>query len=183
MKLLKVFTLAMCLAASACATVPGDTLPSIEQVEYRIAPGDTLQLTVFREESLSGEFQVGEAGLMRLPLVGNVEAGGKTIAELRADITARLSEEFLRDPNVSVTVTNYRPVYVLGEVANPGQYVYAEGLTVHALVARAGGFSFRAQEKIVHIRHAGEADERAYALTSSGAVRPGDTVRIGARYF
>ncbi len=179
----RVFMLAVCLVLAACATTPTATLPSINQVEYRIGAGDTLRLTVFREESLSGEFQVNESGTMSLPLVGDIQAVGKTIPEFRTDLTALLGQEFVRDPNVTVSVVNYRPVYVLGEVENPGQYDYAENMTVFALVARAGGFTYRADQTIAMIRHENEPEERAYTLTSGGAVLPGDTVRFVARYF
>lgn len=179
----KVFALAFCLIIAACASTPTATLPTINQVEYRIGAGDTLRLTVFREESLSGEFQVGESGAINLPLVGDIQAGGKTIPEFRTDLTALLGQEFVRDPNVTVAVVSYRPVYVLGEVTNPGQYDYAENMTVFALVARAGGFTYRADQTIAMIRHESEPEERAYELTSGGAVLPGDTVRFVARYF
>jgi len=179
----KVFVLAMCLIAAACVTVPTVALPTINQVQYRIGAGDTLRLTVFREESLSGEFQVGESGAINLPLVGDIQASGKTIPEFRTDLTALLGQEFVRDPNVTVAVVSYRPVYVLGEVENPGQFDYAENMTVYALVARAGGFTYRADQSIVMIRHENEVEERAYELTSGGAVLPGDTVRFVARYF
>jgi len=183
MMLKRMIMLAMCMVAAACASTPTATLPSINQVEYRIGAGDTLRLTVFREESLSGEFQVNESGALSLPLVGDIAAAGKTIPQFRTDLTALLSQEFVRDPNVTISVVNYRPVYILGEVTNPGQYDYAEHMTVFALVARAGGFTYRADQKLAMIRHENEAEERAYTLTSGGAVLPGDTVRFVARYF
>jgi protein involved in polysaccharide export with SLBB domain len=179
----RMLVLAVSLVLAACAATPTASLPTINQVEYRIGGGDTLRLTVFREEALSGEFQVNEAGMINLPLVGDIQASGKTIPEFRADLTELLGREFVRDPNVTVAVANYRPVYILGEVTNPGQYDYAENMTVFALVARAGGFTYRADQSQVMIRHENEAEERAYSLSSGGAILPGDTVRFTARYF
>ena len=183
MMLRRAFMLLAVLFLAGCATTATQTLPTIDQVEYRLGPGDRLALTVFREETLSGEFQVNESGLVSLPLVGDIAAQGKTLQQFRADLTELLGREFVRDPNVTVNVINYRPVYILGEVANPGQYDYAENMTVFALVARAGGFSYRADQSVVMIRHENEPEERAYRLTSGGAVLPGDTVRLVARYF
>lgn len=181
---LRVFLLAVCLFLSACTSVEGTAnLPTVDQVQYRIGPGDRIQLTVFREEALSGEFQVNEQGLMSLPLVGDIQAAGKTIPEFRADLTNLLGREFVRDPNVTLSVVDYRPVFILGEVENPGQFDYSENMTVFALVARAGGFTYRADQTVVMIRHENEAEETAYRLTSGGAVLPGDTVRLVARYF
>ena len=182
--LMRAILLAFSLMLSACATTTAtDTLPAINSVEYRIGAGDKLALRVFREESLSGEFQVSEAGVISLPLVGDIQASGKTVPQFRADLIALLAQEFVRDPNVTVSVVNYRPVYVLGEVERPGEFDYSENLTVFALVAKAGGFTYRADQNVVMIRHENETEERAYRLTSGGAVQPGDTVRFVARYF
>lgn len=89
----------------------------------------------------------------------------------------------MRDPRVTVNVASYRPVYVLGEVSNPGEYAYTERMTVYALVAKAGGFTYRANQNVAFIRHENEAQERAYSLTSGGAIMPGDTIRFEQRYF
>lgn len=179
----RAFLLAISLALAACATTPTQTLPSINQVEYRLGAGDRINLVVFREEELSGEFQVNEAGLISLPLVGDIMARGKTLPEFRDDLVALLGREYVRDPQVSLNVINYRPVFVLGEVARPGRFDYSENMTVFALVALAGGFTYRADQSKVFIRHEDGDEEIAYRLTSGGAVLPGDTVRIVERYF
>jgi polysaccharide export outer membrane protein len=177
------FVAAIFLALAACASVPDASLPTVGQVEYRIGPGDRLALSVFREESLSGEFTVNELGVASLPLVGDIQAAGKTLPEFRADLVTLLGSEFVRDPNVTVNVVNYRPVYVLGEVTRPGEYAYNERMTVYALVAMAGGFTYRANQNIAMVRHENDPEERAYELTSGAAVLPGDTIRFVQRYF
>jgi len=173
----------LCMALVACATTPTQTLPSINQVEHTLGPGDRINLIVFREEALSGEFQVNEAGVISLPLVGDIPARGRTLPQFRQDLTALLGAEFVRDPQVTVNVINYRPVFVLGEVQRPGRFDYSENMTVFALVALAGGFTFRADQSRVFIRHEDNSEEILYRLTSGGAVMPGDTVRIVQRYF
>lgn len=179
----RVLILAAFLALTGCASTPGAELPMVGNVQYRIGSGDQIDLAVFREESLSGRFRVNESGLMSLPLVGDIQAAGKTIPQLREDLTTLLSAEFVRDPNVTVSVVNYRPVFVLGEVANPGQYEFSDNMTVYALVAKAGGFTYRADQSQVMIRHESESEETAYRLTASGAVLPGDTIRFVERFF
>jgi len=179
----RAFLLAFCLVMTACTTTATETLPVVSQAEYRLGAGDKINLTVFREESLSGEFQVNEAGVISLPLVGDIAAGGKTIPQFRDDLTELLGREFVRDPRVTVSVVNYRPVFILGEIARPGEYVYTENMTIFALVAKAGGFTYRADENVVFIRHEGETEERAYRVTGGGAVLPGDTVRFTERFF
>ncbi|WP_240338895.1 polysaccharide biosynthesis/export family protein [Novosphingobium sp. BW1] len=171
------------LALAGCGVQVSRELPSVGVVEYRLSPGDQLHLEVFREESLSGDYVVNDAGAITLPMAGDFLVTGKTLAQARAELEALLAGGYVREARVNLTMAEYRPVFILGEVTRPGEYGYAQRMSVHALVAKAGGFTYRANEKVVYIRHALEGEETAYALTSAAAVMPGDTVRIGARYF
>jgi len=80
-------------------------------------------------------------------------------------------------------VITYRPFFILGEVAKPGQYPYAAGMTVLNAVATADGFTPRAKKTRVFIRRRGEEGELEYTLTPNLRVMPGDTIRVGERYF
>ena len=181
--LLRTLVLAGCAMLMACTATASRTLPGVAAVEYRLAPGDTLKLEVFREDGLSGEYVISDQGLITLPMAGDITAAGKTLAQLRTEVTATLGQEYVRNARIALDVVHYRPIYILGEVQKPGEYAYAGRMSVHALVAKAGGFTYRANEHVVYIRHAEEAGETAYKLTSGAAVLPGDTVRIAARYF
>jgi polysaccharide export outer membrane protein len=150
---------------------------------YRLGTGDRLQINVFDEASLSGEFSVDADGSVSLPLIGVVPATGKTTVELTRDIRARLMAGYLRDPRVSIDMLSYRPFYILGEVMKPGEYAYSVGLTVLEAVAKAQGFTYRANHRQVYIKHSAEQQELQVALTSSTPVLPGDTLRIAERYF
>lgn len=168
---------------TGCSTVPTETLPNVSEVEYRIGGGDKLNVTVFREAAVSGEFVVDAQGNISLPLVGDVPAGGKTVAQFRDDLTARLAGDYFVNPSVSVSVVSFRPVYILGEVVRPGEYASSDRMSVYALIAKAGGFTYRANQSVVFVRRETEVDEKAYKLTSGAAVLPGDTVRIVQSYF
>lgn len=175
--------LMLCVLLIGCAATATTTLPSAASVDYRLSPGDKLKLEVFREEGLSGEYMVNDQGMIGLPLVGDVQAAGKTLAQLRGDLTTTLGQHYVRDARINLDVVSYRPIYILGEVQKPGEYAYGDQLSVLALVAKAGGFTYRANDKVVFIRHANETSEAAYKLTSGASVLPGDTVRIDRRYF
>jgi protein involved in polysaccharide export with SLBB domain len=181
--LLRTIALASCGMLMACATTSAQLLPGVDVVEYRLAPGDRLKLAVFREETLSGEYLINDKGAIGLPMVGEIKASGKTLAELRTELNQTLSREYVRDAKINLDIVTYRPLYILGEVQNPGQYDYSDGMSIYALVAKAGGFTYRANENMVYLRHATEATERAYRLTSGAAVLPGDTIRIEQRHF
>lgn len=175
--------LALFVFLGGCASVDANRiLPTVDAMEYRIGAGDKLAIAVFREDALTGEFTVNELGILSLPLVGEIQAGGKSVPQFREELTATLGE-YVRSPRVTVSVVSYRPVYVLGEVQRPGEYEYTERMSIYALVAKAGGFTYRADQSVVFVRHENETEESAYRLTSGAAVMPGDTVRFGQRYF
>jgi polysaccharide export outer membrane protein len=150
---------------------------------YRLGIGDRVKLTVYNEPNLAGEFWVNPDGYVSLPLVGNVQAGGKTVAEIATDAKTRLSDGYLRDPKVSMEVTVFRPFYILGEVSQPGQYPFSSGLTAMNAVATAKGFTPRANRDVVRIRRQGEAGEVNYRLSPELMIYPGDTIRVGERFF
>ena len=181
--MLRILSITLMLFCAACQTVPVQSLQSSEPFVYRLGTGDRLRITVFGEPTLTGEYVLDGAGMIAYPLLGQVGAATKTTGDIRDEITNRLGAQYLRNPKVSVEVANHRPVYVLGEVARPGEFPYVEGLTAFALVAKAGGFTYRANQKIIFIRHEANASENAYSLTGNVTIRPGDTVRIGERYF
>lgn len=175
--------LVACALLMGCASTASMTLPNVDAMEYRLSPGDRVRLEVLREDTISGEYVINDQGSIGLPMVGEVQAAGKTVAQLRTQLAATLRQEYVRDARINVDVVSYRPIYILGEVQKPGEYGYSNKMTVHALVAKAGGFTYRANEKVVYVRHADDAEERAYKLTSGATVSPGDTVRIDQRFF
>lgn len=168
---------------AGCGVTPTTELPPVGAAPQGLAAGDKLKLDVFREKDLSGEYVVNDEGNLSLPLVGSVKAAGKTLPDLRKELTVLLSEGYVRDARITLDVVSFRPIYILGEVQKPREYSFAEGMSVFALVAKAGGFTYRANQGVAHIRHSNETSEQSYRLTSGAAVLPGDTIRIGPRYF
>ena len=150
--------------------------------DYSLGPGDKLRVTVFDEDKLSGEFVVAGNGDLSLPLVGDVPAAGKTVRQVLADITTKLSV-FLKEPRVAAEVETFRPYYILGEVTRPGEYPYIDGITVLNAVATAGGFTYRADHKYVFIKRSEGATEQRVRLSGGLTLAPGDTVRVRERYF
>jgi protein involved in polysaccharide export with SLBB domain len=151
---------------------------------YRLGAGDKVRIIVFGEESLTGEYLVpGGTGKISFPLVGDVSAGGLTVGQFETELEHALADGFLKQPRVSVEVLEYRPFFILGEVMKPGEYPYINGLTVLNAVATANGFTYRADTRKVYIRRANSGQEQQYKLTTSTPVEPGDTIRIGERFF
>lgn len=150
---------------------------------FRLGAGDRLRITTYGDPDLSGEFVVGPDGKLSFPLIGNVDAGDRTVEELQGVIAGALAKGYVRNPRVSAEVLTYRPYYILGEVNKPGKYVYSSSLTVYNAVATAEGFTYRANKKIVYVKHAGRNGEEKIKLNADTIVQPGDTIRIAERYF
>ena len=162
------------------AQVPVHVSPD---ADYVLGSGDKLRITVFGEDNLSGEFNIGGNGQLAFPLIGDVPAAGRSVDAVAQAITAALKQGYIKDPRVSAEVLTFRPFYVFGEVNKPGEYPYENGLTVLNAVATAGGFSYRANKKFVFMKRVRDAKELRVRLTPELTLLPGDTVRIGERLF
>jgi len=186
------FLSALTLLLSACGSTGGQTVGAREAAPdaltqmasaYQLGSSDRLRVTVFGHPDLSGEFEVDGTGSISLPLIGQKTAIGLSTAQLETSITETLAAGYILDPRVSVEVINYRPFYILGEVGQPGEYPYTNGLTVQNAVAAAGGYTYRANKRVVYIKSIESDREIAYDLTPGTVVKPGDTLRIGERIF
>jgi polysaccharide export outer membrane protein len=165
-------------AATATATTSGSNVYT-----YRLSAGDKLSIAVFGEPDLGGAFAVSGEGKIAVPLIGDVYVLGMSASEVQTALETRYREGYLKDPKVQVQFLSYRPFYILGEVKTPGEYPYDSAMTVVKAVALAQGFTYRADQKKVYIKHVNGTKEIQVPLTSTQVVEPGDTIRIAERYF
>ncbi len=137
---------AVALAASllsACADGVGAPPPGFAEGPnrlgrvYRLGIGDKLNVSVFGEENLSGPVEVNAFGNVSLPLIGEVPARGQSLEEFRNAVAWRYADGYLKNPRVTVDITNYRPIYVHGEVKAGGEFPYKTGLKLRDAVAMA----------------------------------------------
>jgi polysaccharide export outer membrane protein len=151
--------------------------------DYRFGPGDKLRVTVYGEDDLSGEFQIDSAGFIRLPLIGQMKAAGATAYELETQVTQTLDDGYMADARVAIEVTTYRPFYIIGQISKPGEYPYVSNMSALNAVALAGGFTEKATETTLYVRHEGEAEEREVIVDEMTRVEPGDVVRVPETTF
>ncbi|MBL6934973.1 MAG: polysaccharide export protein [Alphaproteobacteria bacterium] len=151
--------------------------------QYRLGPGDRLSVIVFGQNDLSGEFEISGNGEISLPLAGPINAAGLTTSEFQARVTKILDESYLVDPRVNIDVVNYRPFYVLGEVARPGRYDYVSGLDVRQAIALAGGFTRRGYQSAVKLIRDEGGDRVEYKAGLDAPLSPGDTLEAVRRLF
>jgi polysaccharide export outer membrane protein len=156
---------------------------TFEDGPYTLESGDKLRIVVFGQDTLSNNYTVDAQGAVSLPLVGAVEARGLTTTQLGGAIAGRLRSGFVRDPSVAVEIETYRPFFVLGEIAFPGQYPYVPNMTVENAIAIAGGFTPRASKDKVTITRKVQGTPTRFALPLRSPLRPGDTIEISERWF
>ena len=142
-----------------------------------------MRVTVFEQDELTNTYTVDKAGYIAFPLVGSVAARGRTIKQIESDIASKLSEGFIRSPDVSVEVDRYRPIFVMGEVGTSGQYTYVPGMTVQNAIAVAGGFSPRAYQTDVDITRQINGKVLTGRVPITDPLMPSDTIFVRERLF
>ena len=159
------------------------SMPAANDGAYRLDAGDKLRVVVYGQDGLTNTYAIDAGGSITMPLIGAVPARGRTPARLAAEISARLRNGYIRDPSVAVEIESYRPFFILGEVAAPGQYPYVPNMSVESAVAIAGGFSPRARRDNVTLTHTDNSGSMRVVVPLGTALSPGDTVLVGERWF
>ena len=170
-------------AYEAYAAAPMPVPPARHDAAYRLDAGDKLRVVVCGQDGLTNTYAIDAGGSITLPLIGAVPARGRTPAELASAITAKLRNGYIREPSVAVEIESYRPFFILGEVAAPGQYPYVPNMTIESAVAIAGGFSPRARRDTATLTHTDGGGTARYEVPLGTSVSPGDTVMVGERWF
>ncbi len=150
----------------------------IAQDAYTLSAGDEVSITVFGEPDLSMSIKLNENGVLNFPLLGALQAEGLSVSELEKTITRELTGTYLIDPDVRVSVAEYRQVYINGEVNSPGGYDYKPGLTLDKGIALAGGFSEKASRERVTLTRVINGVSQQFSMRPTDAVLPGDIITV-----
>ena len=152
--------------------------------QYKLGSGDVITIRVFGEEDLSfDQLRLTDAGTLSYPFLGEVHAAGRTAAQLEQAIIEGLKGDYLIDPNVSISVLEYRAIFINGEVRSPGGYPYQPGLTVRAAVALAGGLTERASERRIQVIREANTDREPESAAMDTSISPGDIITIDQSFF
>jgi polysaccharide export outer membrane protein len=171
-------------APVAYAPAPAGYSPMTVPVgPYTLDSGDRLRIVVFGQDGLTNSYVVDASGHIAMPLIGSVLARGVTSDELANRISDQLSQGYIREPHVTVEIEAYRPFFILGEIASPGQYPYTANMTVETAVAIAGGFGPRGVRTEVDINRNIGGQTVRFAAPVTYPVRPGDTIVVKERWF
>lgn len=174
-----------CLSLASCSSyrpAPAAFHEALNQ-PYLLGAGDRVRITVFEQAALTNVYSVDQAGYLAFPLIGSVPARGKTAKQLESIMATKLRGGFLRDPDVSVEIDRYRPIFIMGEVGAAGQYSYVPSMTVQKAIAVAGGFSARANQENVDITRQLDGKVLTGRVLISDPILPGDTIYVRERLF
>jgi polysaccharide export outer membrane protein len=162
-----------------------------QSASYRIQPGDQLAVTVLEDDTLNRQVLVLPDGRISVPLAGSVRAAGQTVESVERAIADRLASNFAVRPSVFVSVTGVVeeeetfPIFVIGQVDNPGRVDVETGTTLLQAIALAGGFDRFAATKRIQLRRTDSSgQERLYlfnfkAVERGGAIQSMITMREG----
>ncbi|MCD9477620.1 polysaccharide biosynthesis/export family protein [Photobacterium phosphoreum] len=169
------------LTVSLFMSTAASAAPKIAGNDYLLGAGDQIQILVYNEADLSMKLKIDESGNIIYPLIGKLQLAGKTPDQVALDIRDRLKNGYINNPMVTVSMLEFRPMYVSGEVKTPGSYEYQPGLTLEKAIAVAGGFTDRADRSDIDIRRSN--GQLLKDVTPTQAVYPGDTVIIDQSFF
>jgi polysaccharide export outer membrane protein len=151
---------------------------------YRLGSGDVVTVQVLGEEDLKRErIRLSDAATISYPILGEIKLAGKTVAELERMIADGLRGRYLVNPQVTVTINEYRNFFINGQVERPGGYPYIPGLTVLKAVSLAGGFKERASREKIYIVRERDATHQRERAGLNVAVQPGDIITVEESFF
>jgi polysaccharide export outer membrane protein len=158
-------------------------VPVVPHATYTLDAGDRVRIIVFGQQNLSNVYTVSATGTVSVPLIGQVRARGLTAAEVARQVARRLRDQYIKDPKVTAEVVTYRPFYILGEVTTPGQYPFANGLTVENAATIAEGYTPRAKKRFVRLTRGFDGVKSTVMVPTDYPVQPGDTIYVLQRLF
>ena len=171
--------LVFALTAATALFAQGDTISN-----YRLGSGDVISIQVLGEEDLKRErIRLSDAATMSYPILGEIRLFGKTVAELETLIREGLTGRYLVNPQVTVTIVEYRSFFINGQVEKPGGYPYIPGLTVRKAVSLAGGFRERASKEKIFVIRDDDRSQKSTRVSQDDAVRPGDIITVEESFF
>jgi polysaccharide biosynthesis/export protein len=166
----------------SCSSKIAQLTPDLRQDEdlspaYLIGPEDVLEILVWKNQTLSKVVTVRPDGKISLPLIGDIDASGRTADQLKEEISEKLKPYYREFPEVSVIVQQVNShIYILGEVQRPGRYIIKSGTTVVQAIALAGGLTqFASPNKMLLLRRT-SGDNNGHSQESTTKIRYNDII-------
>lgn len=182
--LCKCLLLAGIWVLSFASSAQGPTTVESLLSTYRLGSGDVVSIRVLGEDDLKREkIRLSDAGTISFPIIGEIRVLGKRVVELETLIADGLRGKYLLNPVVSVTIEEYRPFFMNGQVERSGAYPYQPGLTIRKAVSLAGGFKERASKEKIFVIRDDDKTQTAIKVDQSTLVSPGDIITVEESFF
>ena len=156
---------------------------NLSMSQYQLGSGDRINISVFGQDDLSMEIRLPDVGTINYPFLGELKLVGMTAAEVESLIYEGLLGDYLVNPSVSVSIVEYRPFFIDGEVKRPGGYPYQPGLSVNKAAALAGGYTERANKDKITIVRETDGQQFEFSVSVTDMIQPGDIVTVNQRFF
>ncbi len=160
---------------------------------FQLQAGDRLEISVYREEDLSGIYEIDPAGTLTFPLIGEIKTAGLRVDELLERLTWNL-KKYLVNPQVTISraEATIKSISVLGQVKKPGAFDYTPGLTVMRVISQAGGFERTANKRKIRVVRMMDGKKETLMINGSAIingdeddtfVEPGDMIFVSEAIF
>jgi len=169
-----------CMAASVL-WVAGASAADVG--EYKLGSGDKIKIHVFGEPDLDMEAQLGSSGDIRYPFLGRIHVAGKKLSDVESILSKGLADGYLINPQVRVSIEEFRSFFINGEVKNPGAYPYKPGLNARKGISLAGGFNEDADKDKIFLIHANDEAKNEKKISLATRVLPGDIITVKRSFF
>ena len=157
---------------------------SSEMSSYKLGSGDMISIRVLGEDDLKREkVRLSDAGTLSFPVLGEIKVKGMTVGALEDYVTQGLKGRYLLNPQVTVTIDEYRNFYVNGMVDKPGGYPWSPGLNVRKAITLAGGFKERASREKINVIRDGDPQQTQHRVDMNATILPGDILTIEESFF
>jgi protein involved in polysaccharide export with SLBB domain len=174
----------MLLFAFASFFAPIEARAADELSSYKLGPGDMVSIRVLGEEDLRREkVRLSDAGTVSFPVLGEIKVKGMTVGALEDYITKGLKGRYLLNPQVTVSIDEYRNFFVNGMVERPGGYPFAPGMTVRKAISLAGGFKERASREKINIIRDDDPKQTPKRVDLNASILPGDILTVEESFF
>lgn len=178
-------TIRFCIAIAAALYLPwvlAQVAPELSS--YKLGAGDMISVRVLGEDDLKREkVRLSDAGTLSFPVLGEIKVKGMTVGTLEDYLTKGLKGRYLLNPQVTVTIDEYRNFYVNGMVEKPGGFPFSPGMTVRKAISIAGGFKERASREKINVIRDDDPKQTPKRVDLNASIHPGDILTVEESFF
>lgn len=151
--------------------------------DYNLGAGDQIQIVVYGEPDLTTRVKIDKSGMISFPFLSDIAVLGLSPKVLEKKIADGLRGDYLIDPQVAVSIVNYRPFFIHGQVKRPGGYPFQEDLTLDKAIAIAGGLAARASKSDWKITRVVDGVKSTFTANVASSILPDDIIEIEQSFF